>query len=203
MSATIDTTLPDFLDAKLTRPPERLAEMERAVARMRKNIRNPGRNIKNPRRYGTAAARALGASPGFLRSTGAQPVKTKEATMAKKPTKTKKATLPSRNVPKKGATVRKPRVAQMTKLATAEPKKPATGNGKTKWDLLEDQLRGNDGATIVTICAVTGWQKHSARAAISRLPERIKERDGGKLPEVATVKNAAGDTVYSLPAKAA
>ena len=48
----------------------------------------------------------------------------------------------------------------MTKKAKAAPK-------QTKAALVREMLERPEGASLTAICAATGWQPHSARAAIS------------------------------------
>jgi type IV secretory pathway ATPase VirB11/archaellum biosynthesis ATPase len=51
----------------------------------------------------------------------------------------------------------------------SRPGKPATTSRKTsKTDILVDMLQGS-GATIDELAEATGWQAHSARAAISHI----------------------------------
>lgn len=54
----------------------------------------------------------------------------------------------------------------------------------TKTMLLRQLLEKDGGATLAAICAATGWQAHSARAALTGLPkggttvERVASPDG-------------------------
>lgn len=56
-----------------------------------------------------------------------------------------------------------------TKTATkADPApEPTTKRDLSKLDLLLDELKRDDGATIDQLAAATGWQKHSVRGAMA------------------------------------
>ena len=68
--------------------------------------------------------------------------------------------------------------------------KPRTG---TKQSLLIDMLRRPEGATIAQIVEATGWQRHSARGAISGA---IKKKLG---LTVTSEKTENGDRIYRTP----
>ena len=55
----------------------------------------------------------------------------------------------------------------MTTKTKAEKSAPEAAPRQTKQQLLIDLLKRPDGATIDEIVAATGWQKHTARGAMS------------------------------------
>ena len=64
----------------------------------------------------------------------------------------------------------------------------------TKSATLRKLMRGRSGADINKLCAATGWQRHSVRAAISGL------RKAGYTVERMPPKTAAGGTIYRIAA---
>jgi hypothetical protein len=70
----------------------------------------------------------------------------------------------------------------MPKKTTREPENPATPG---KIDQVIALLKRSEGATLAEITAITGWQPHSARAALTGLRkkghsiERSKRDDAG------------------------
>ena len=66
----------------------------------------------------------------------------------------------------------------------------------TKASLLQRMLSGPEGATLATLAQATGWQAHTARAALTRL------RQAGHAVERS--RSEAGETVYRIhPAEGA
>jgi DNA-binding transcriptional regulator PaaX len=46
---------------------------------------------------------------------------------------------------------------------------PTAERSQTKLEMVHALLAKSEGASLATICAATGWQAHSARAALSGL----------------------------------
>ena len=88
---------------------------------------------------------------------------------------------PTRGRPAAKAT-RKPR-RSATKKAAERAARPAT-----KQAALLALLQRREGATIVQLCAKTGWQSHSVRAALTGLRKRGVQ--------VTRAKDEAGTTIY-------
>ncbi len=75
----------------------------------------------------------------------------------------------------------------------AQPKPPRQREG-TKQALLVEMLRRSEGATIDQIVEATGWQRHTARGAISGA---IKKKLG---LTVTSEKTEGGERTYHIPA---
>lgn len=85
------------------------------------------------------------------------------------------------------------------KTTGAARKQPPSGARKdtprkTRAALMRDLLARPDGASLEDLCAATGWQAHTVRAALSGL------RKAGH--EVARHKDGAGLSVYRIRAPA-
>lgn len=90
--------------------------------------------------------------------------------------------------PTRGRAAAKPS-KKSRRSATKKAAEPAPRRG-TKQAALMALLHRRDGATIAQMCAKTGWQSHSVRAALTGLRKRgmsIKRN-----------KNDAGVTVYRV-----
>lgn len=181
-----DIAIPEFLQAKLNRSPERLAREAKACAKRRRQIADPpGRHIKMPSKRSIAAAKALSVPVGFLRSAGAQTGTNEEAIMKTKSTK------------KKAAGARKGPTGKTVSTGKSPPARK--GGGESKTAQLEAMLANP--TTLKAVCAKFGWLEHSARAAISTLPGKIAKARPGVKAEVLKAKNAGGDTTYQLALK--
>lgn len=66
---------------------------------------------------------------------------------------------------------------------------------QTKTDRLREILTKPNGATLEAICKVTGWQPHSARAALSGL-----RKAGYTIERERTGADKTGTSVYRLTA---
>ena len=100
--------------------------------------------------------------------------KIRKSARADRPTRGRVAAKPSK----------KPRRSATKKAAEPAPR-PAT-----KQAALLALLQRREGATIEQMCAKTGWQAHSVRAALTGL----RKRGVG----ITRAKNDAGDTVYRV-----
>ena len=65
---------------------------------------------------------------------------------------------------------------------------------QTKIGKVRAMLRRPSGATLAAICKATGWQPHSARAALSGL------RKAGQVIERAPGEGKSGGSVYRIAA---
>ena len=64
----------------------------------------------------------------------------------------------------------------------------------TKIETIRQMLSTAEGASLAQICTTTGWQEHSARAALSEL------RKAGFTLALSTAAEADGQTVYRITA---
>ncbi|GGL50726.1 DUF3489 domain-containing protein [Wenxinia marina] len=84
----------------------------------------------------------------------------------------------------------------MPKTPQKTPASPPAATPPTKAAQVRDLLTRPEGATLADLCAATGWQPHSARAALSRL-----RKDGTAIERTAGESGAA--SIYRIAAAGA